>query len=148
MRYVWFLVVFLCVWAPGPVLCKAAQEGSLPKDPAALFALAREKNGLESSDVQPWHIRGRYTTYKDGKPEDQGVYEEWWVSPTRYKRSITGQKFSQTDYANGSGLFREGAQDWAFAGVGMRMSLLGPVLNCRREFFVSKSMLSRKAGSR
>jgi len=130
MRYVWFLVVFLCVWAPGPVLCKAAQEGSLPKDPAALFALACEKNGLESSDVQPWHIRGSYTFYDiKGNVEDKGVYEEWWVSAGRYKRSFTGQKFTQTEYATGGRLLRTGSQDWPSANVMLlRSSLIEPLL--------------------
>jgi hypothetical protein len=146
MRYVCLLIVFLCVWTPGAVLCKAAQEGSLPKDPADLFALARDKNGLESSDVQPWHIRGRYTIYKDGKPEDQGVYEEWWVSPTGYKRSFTGQKFSQTEYANGSGLFRDGTQEWAVDGLIMRMSLLGPVPQLPQGVFRLEEHAESKGG--
>jgi TonB family protein len=93
-----------------------------------LLALGFEKNGLRGPDVQPWHIRGHYTTYdKDGKPEDQGVYEEWWVSATRYKRSFMSQKFAQTEYANGSGLFRAGKQEWPMAELAMRLNLVEPV---------------------
>jgi TonB family protein len=130
MRSVCVFVVFLCVWASGPVLCKAAQEGSLPKDPAALFALAREKNGLESSDVRPWHIRGSYTFYDiKSNVGDKGVYEEWWVSAARYKRSFTGQKFTQTEYATGGRLLRTGSQDWPGADLMLlRSSLIEPLL--------------------
>jgi len=130
MRYVRLLIVLLCVSASGPFLCEAAQEASLPKDPAALFTLAREKNGLESSDVRPWHIRGSYAFYDNkGNVGDKGEYEEWWVSGARYKRSFTGQKFTQTEYASDGRLFRTGSQDWPGADVMLlRSSLIEPLL--------------------
>jgi TonB family protein len=104
------------------------EQAAVPQDPGALFALGLAKNGLHGADVKPWHIRGRYTIYDDnGQPGETGVYEEWWASPTRYKRSFTSEKLAQTEYANGSGLFREGSQDWAWAGLGMRRSLVDPV---------------------
>jgi hypothetical protein len=142
MRSVCVFVVFLCVWASGPVLCKAAQEGSLPKDPAALFALAREKNGLESSDVRPWHIRGSYTFYDiKSNVGDKGVYEEWWVSAARYKRSFTGQKFTQTEYATGGRLLRTGSQDWPSSNeMLLRSSLIEPLLydSILKEFILKR----------
>jgi hypothetical protein len=95
------------------VFPQATPAVSMPKDPFDVLFLAREKNGLDSPDVRPWHIRGTYTFYgTNGKPEDTGVYEEWWVSSRRYKRSFTSPKFVQVEYATESGLFREGSQDW------------------------------------
>lgn len=92
------------------------------------MSLALEKNGLNSFDVRPWHIRGNYTIYDiDGKVDDKGVYEEWWVSPTRYKRSFTGYQLTQTDYATGTGLFRDGLMEWTDAQVSMREHLIEPV---------------------
>jgi TonB family protein len=122
----------IAVLAFGAIAPKAhgqdAIQGAAPKDPQALLALGFEKNGLRGADVQPWHIRGHYTIYdKDGKPGDQGVYEEWWVSATRYERSFTSQKFAQTEYANGSGLFRAGTQEWPMAELAMRLNLVEPV---------------------
>ena len=111
----------------------------LPKDPVALLSLGLEENGLHSSTVRPWHIRGHYTLYDEkGKPEDQGVYEEWWVSPTRYKRSFNSPKFTQTDYANGTGLFREGAKEWFIPGVVLRRSLIEPVPTLNSVDFTAK----------
>lgn len=98
----------------------------LPKDPIAALNLAREVNGLDSANVKPWHIRGSYTIYSDGvKVDDQGIYEEWWVSPSQYKRSFTSGKFKQTEYASGTALYRDGSQEWL---GGREMSMLTSLL--------------------
>jgi hypothetical protein len=108
-----FIPLLLCLLYPLAVFSQAAPTVSMPKDPLAVMSLARDKNGLDSPDVRPWHIRGTYTFFdENGKPEDTGVYEEWWVSARKYKRSFTSPKFTQVEYATESGLFREGSQDW------------------------------------
>jgi len=102
----------------------------MPKDPAALLSLGHDKNGLNSSDVKPWHIRGNYTFYdSDGKVEDKGVYEEWWISEKQYKRSFSGTKFAQAEFATGDGLFRTGSQAMPSASAMMlRTNLIQPLL--------------------
>ena len=107
------LSLSLCLISPLTLLSQTVPPAPLPSDPVVLMSLARERNGLNSPDVHPWHIRGTYTTFDtNGKVDDTGVYEEWWVSPAKYKRSYTGTKFKQVDYATGNGLCREGTQDW------------------------------------
>ena len=92
------------------------------------MSLGLAKNGLNSADVRPWHIHGSYSLFsKDGKAEDSGVYEEWWVSATRYKRTFTSQHLTQTEYATGAGLFREGSQDWLGSEIVLRSSLIEPL---------------------
>ncbi len=86
--------------------------GALPADPTALMTLAHERNGLTGSGVKPWHMHGTYHSYKDGKPEYEGTYEEWWISPTQYKVSFSNPKETQTDFATGTALLRDGAQEW------------------------------------
>ena len=83
-----------------------------------------------SSDVKPWHIRGNYTFYdSDGKVEDKGVYEEWWISEKQYKRSFSGTKFAQAEFATGDGLFRTGSQAMPSASAMMlRTNLIQPLL--------------------
>jgi TonB family protein len=106
--------LFLCLISPLTFVGQSTAQPTLPTDATALMSEAHEKNGLNSADVKPWHIRARYTMMtQDGKPEDTGVYEEWWFAPNKYKRSYTSAKFKQVDYATGAGLFREGSQDWA-----------------------------------
>jgi hypothetical protein len=129
LRNIQIFFLFLGLVSPIPLLAQAAPTTPLPNDPVALMSLAHEKNGLNSPDVQPWHIRGSYTFFdKDGKSEDTGVYEEWWVSPKKYKRSYTSTKFKQVEYATGSGLYREGSQDWPGANeMLIRSNLIEPL---------------------
>jgi TonB family protein len=79
--------------------------------------------------VRPWHLHGTYHQYgKKGAVDDVGVFEEWWISPTKYKRMFAGKNFSQIDYANGQGLFRAGAQDWPPGALMLlRETLIDPV---------------------
>jgi TonB family protein len=85
---------------------------ALPQDPTVLMKLAHDKNGLTGADIKPWHMRGAYHSYKDGKLDDEGTYEEWWFSPTQYRLTFTNPKTTQTDYATGTALMREGSQEW------------------------------------
>jgi hypothetical protein len=85
---------------------------ALPQDPATLLSVAYGKNGLTGPDVKPWHMHGTYHHFDSkGKAEYEGTYEEWWVSPTKYKLRFTSPNFSRTDYANGSSLLRDGTQE-------------------------------------
>jgi TonB family protein len=124
-----FLAFCLYLMSPLMLFSQAERSQLIPADPATLMSLAREKNGLSSSDVQPWHIRGTYTFFdNDGKAQDTGVYEEWWFSEKKYKRSYADAKFKQVDYATGTGLYREGSQDWpGFNGLSLRSSLIEPL---------------------
>lgn len=123
------LLFSFCLSAPLTVLAQTAPPAPISTDPIALMSLAREKNGLTSVDVHPWHIRGSYTTFDDkGKIDDTGVYEEWWFSPSKYKRSYTGTKFNQTDYATGAELYRVGEQHWPIAyAAHLRSDLIEPL---------------------
>jgi TonB family protein len=103
--------------------------GGLPQESMDLMTLAHDKNGLVGSDIKPWHIRGTYRSFDaKGKPEYEGTYEEWWVSSTKYKLSFTNPKSTQTDYATGTVLLRDGSQEWQ-SGLELllRESLLEPL---------------------
>src|SRR5260370_12154939 len=125
-----FLVLWLCLVADAPSSAQTGASAPLPTHPVAFMILAHDKNGLNSADVKPWHIRGSYTIYdKNGKPADTGVYEAWWVAPDRYVRSFAGSRFQQTEYATDKGLFRKGQQKWAGSDyVDMRASLVEPIV--------------------
>jgi hypothetical protein len=70
-------------------------------------------NGLQGTDLQPWHIVIGYDEFdEDGDNVNSGVFEEFWAGPNQYKRSYTSDKLKQTDYANPQGLFRAGDQRW------------------------------------
>lgn len=81
---------------------KAAADPVMPNDPNAAMALATRVNGLGSPDMKPWHLKARYQTFDvDGKPKDQGVFEEWWAGAQKYKVSYSGRGFNQVEYRNG-----------------------------------------------
>jgi hypothetical protein len=71
--------------------------------------------------VHPWHIHGTYKVYNEkGTPMSEGTYEEWWVGPAKYKRSFASSIFTQTDYADGTKLLRDGFQGW-WSGFELRL---------------------------
>lgn len=103
---------------------------SMPSDPATLLTLAARVNGLDGPDLQPWHIKVSYQMFDaDGDPQNSGTYEEFWVSPNKYKRTYTSDNFTQTDVATHAGLFRSGNQEWPGAGeIKVRVLLLQPLI--------------------
>lgn len=102
------LAVFFCVQS------RSVAQASVSSSPAALLESLRLNNGLTGPDIRPWHLHGSYKIYNDvGQPDVEGTYEEWWLSPTRYKLSFVSSRFTQTDYADGATLFRDGNQEWS-----------------------------------
>jgi hypothetical protein len=80
-----------------------------PGDAKKLMLAAYQVNGLMGPDVHPWHLKTTFKILDDsGNTTDSGTYEEFWVSPTKYKRSYTTSKFTQTDYGTAKGVFRAG----------------------------------------
>lgn len=64
--------------------------------------LAARVNGLGSPDMKPWHLKANCQTFDaDGNPKDQGVFEEWWANPTKYKISYASKGFNQVEYRDG-----------------------------------------------
>ena len=74
----------------------------MPKDPNAAMQLAARVNGLASADMKPWHLKANYQTFDaDGKPKDQGVFEEWWAGSEKWKVSFASPGFNQAHYRDG-----------------------------------------------
>jgi TonB family protein len=79
----------------------SAPAPAMPNDPNELMRLAAQVNGLGGLD-KPWHMKANYQTFDaDGKPKDQGVFEEWWAGPEKYKVSFTSASFNQVEYRDG-----------------------------------------------
>lgn len=91
-----------------------APAANMPTDPKALMLLAAKSNGLTGDDVKPWHLKASFKLLDEkGNTTDQGTYEEFWASPTKYKRSFASAAFVQTDYGTEKGVLRTGARDSA-----------------------------------
>jgi TonB family protein len=84
---------------------------ALPKDPKQLMLLAAQSNGLVGPDLKPWHLHATFkATDESGNTIDQGTFEELWASRTKFRRTLTGIGYSQTDYGTEHGLMRSGDQ--------------------------------------
>jgi TonB family protein len=103
--------------------------GSMTNDPSAIFALAAKLNGLNSPDIQPWHIKASYETFDEqGAPKDKGIFEEFWAGAKKYKSSFTSPGFTQTDYMTDEGRFRSGDPRWPGAAeMLLHRSLVDPL---------------------
>lgn len=70
-------------------------------------------NGLAAFGLNPWHIKASYETYDDtGQAEPTGTFEEFWLSPTHFKRTFTSPEYNETEFGTSRGLYRVGDQDW------------------------------------
>jgi TonB family protein len=129
---------FPCLLCP-TFLCFCIATGSLsqapspamPDDPKQLMMLASKVNGLMGEDVKPWHLTATYKLLDEkGNTTDQGTYEEFWVNPTRFKRTYTGTTFTQTDYGTEKGILRSGQrQPVPILVSDMRRDFIEPLLS-------------------
>lgn len=86
-----------------------AAASTLPKDPAALLALAAQHNGLAGSGLKPWHIEAAYQLYDaKGRPTEQGTFDEWWEAPNEYKVNFRRPGYHIEIVANAKGIFVSG----------------------------------------
>jgi len=98
--------------APAAVLAKEAPVAEMPSDPKELMLLAAKTNGLTGDDIKPWHLKATWKMLDEkGSITDQGTYEEFWVSWTRYKRTFASAAFTETDYGTEKGLLRTGTEN-------------------------------------
>jgi hypothetical protein len=109
MRMLFFVLLLSSLFVDA-----AWADATEPDDPNALYALVLKSQGLNFPGVKPWHIRASYTVFDTkGSHPVNGVFEEWWMGPHKYKRSYIRSGFTQTDYATEAGLYRVGDQKWA-----------------------------------
>lgn len=82
----------------------------LPKDPKGLMRLAVNLNGLNGDNIHPWHLKATFKLFDDaGNPSDEGSYEEFWASPTKYKSIYTSKTHTQTQFGTIRGVAKSGS---------------------------------------
>jgi TonB family protein len=116
---------------PAAVPVKETPAAAMPSDPKELMLLAAKTNGLTGDDVKPWHLKATWKMFDEkGGITDQGIYEEFWASPTKYKRTFTGTAFTQTDYGTPRGVLRSGLHQLLPALIGeVRDEFVTPLPN-------------------
>jgi TonB family protein len=91
-----------------------------PADANERIALARKVNGLEGTDILPWHLKASYEVFDtEGKSKDKGTYEEWRITPKQYRLAFQSPLVSFEEYRTDQAVFRSGGQDWPGRPLGM-----------------------------
>jgi len=99
---------------PAPLSAtRPAPASRLPEKPADILKLAIAINGLHAAGMSPWHLKASFQTFDDAaQPESKGTFEEFWASPTKFKRILTTAASSETEFGTDHGYYRIGSQDW------------------------------------
>jgi len=94
----------------------AGAPATAAADGNALMVQAAKANGLTGADMQPWHLKATFKSIdENGKPKDEGTFEESWVSPTKYKRTYVVGELTRTEFGTAKGGFITGAEQLAQA---------------------------------
>ncbi len=89
-----------------PLVACAVAQAQQPSSPTVPFEQAARAAALKSALAQPgaapFHLRAVISDQKNHDPQWDAEVEEWWSSPTRYKRVFHSARFSQTLIVDGS----------------------------------------------
>ena len=114
----------------------------LPRNPAALLALAARHNGLTGPHLKPWHIKATYQLYNTkGKPTQKGTFEEWWAAPNKYKISFERPSGTLTLYGTPKGSYLSGPPEMQTSEFLLDHWLFDPI---PRDLSLKKTRLQRK----
>ncbi len=86
-------------------------------DPKAVLLSAAAANGAGGADAKPWHTKISFTTTSPDGNSSQGTFEEFWASPSKYKRTFVSPAFNQVEYGTADGPRRTGTADSAPADI-------------------------------
>jgi TonB family protein len=94
-------------------LARPAPASGLPAKPADILKLGIAMNGLHAAGMSPWRLKASFQTFDDsGHPKSAGTFEEFWASPTKFKRILTTAASTETEFGTNHGYYRTAAKDW------------------------------------
>lgn len=135
------LSLYLSLWcalaftsASNPTLGQAPSPANMASgsDPAGFLKDAAKVNGLSEEGNQAWHLRVSFQSFDEqGGVNDQGTFEEFYVSPTKYKSIYLRPGFSWIHYGTDQGLMQIGNDDWASFVPGYLRTLIDPLPNAK-----------------
>jgi hypothetical protein len=101
------LVFIACIFA-GSVFANDGDKISLADAAQRAF----QASSLTSSDGKPFHLRATIAESGDSDSDYQAKIEEYWVSPTKWRRTIASPDFSQTLVVNGDAVYEKNTGDY------------------------------------
>jgi TonB family protein len=135
---IFFCALFLALTSIA-VLAQADKQ-PLPGSPLELMRLAARKNVLSTPEIRPWHLKVSFKTLDGaGAITDQGTFEELWVGPRKFRRTLTDTTHTQTDYGTEKGVLRTGEQEWSHGNLdNVHRAFVDPLPG---DFYVAQSEL-------
>lgn len=125
------ILLALLLAATSTAACAARSIKSpspLPKDPAALLALAARHNGLIGPNLKPWHIQATYQLYDPkGNPTQKGTFNEWWATPSKYTITFDRSSYHLRRVVNANGTFVSGNDAIPYPESLVRRIVVNPV---------------------
>ena len=70
------------------------------------------RSTLAEPSGKPFYLKATITDKDDAKSEFNGTVEEYWVSPTKWRRVIKLRDFSQTRIVNGDAIYEDNHGDY------------------------------------
>src|SRR5580658_9541402 len=70
------------------------------------------RSTLAEPGGRPFYLKATITDKDDAKSEFNGTVEEYWVSPTKWRRVVKLRDFSQTRIVNGDMIYEDDSGDY------------------------------------
>lgn len=70
------------------------------------------RSALAEPNGKPFYLKATLTDKDDSNSPSTGTMEEYWVSPTKWRRTVKLHDFSQTRIVNGDQVFEENSGDY------------------------------------
>src|ERR1022692_114721 len=71
-----------------------------------------QRSTLVESGSRPFYLKATISDRDDDKSEFNGTVEEYWLSPTKWRRVIKLRDFSQTRIVNGDMIYEDNNGDY------------------------------------
>jgi hypothetical protein len=94
---------------PAAAPVEMTPNNAMQNDPTAFMLKASQSYGLPLKGDQTWHLKVTFNIFDEqGKSADQGVFEEFYVNPSKFKETDSVAGFSQVTYGSDKGRMRAG----------------------------------------
>src|SRR5579883_2793537 len=98
------------------VLCVLAfATSSLAVDKVSFLEMANHaarQSRLVGSEAKPFYLKASFFEITDPDSDFKGEIEEYWISPQKWRRTVTTPKFSQTTIMNGDRISESDSGDY------------------------------------
>lgn len=104
----WFILFAAAAWPCLAQTTAPTPTAELPKDPRAVFDLARPLYDFSDPALKPWHLKASYQIYDEkGASTMKGTFEYWWASPKLWRVRWTRPDAEHNEWHTADGKIAE-----------------------------------------